>query len=690
MGANCGTQERHAQSKEPVVSRATVTKIPTESNEDTGKVRPIKGTGTVGTVHKERSGRGDLATSCYRNYIHQSRYARWLPSEGRRESWEETVERYIGFFRKRAHEQLWDVSEEEWVEVSNAILDMDIMPSMRALMTAGPALERDHTCAYNCAFVAVDRTFKFSEIMHALMCGTGVGFSVERQFVGELPDIPEELYETSTTLYVDDSKDGWCRGFKELVGLLYSGQIPKWDLSKIRPAGTRLKTFGGRASGPDPLDDLFCWCVEAFKKATGRKLTSLEVHDIVCKIAEIVVVGGVRRSALISLSNLSDLRMRDAKQGKYWEYDPQRSLSNNSVCYTEKPDEAIFMQEWKALMESGTGERGIFSREAARRHIASNTRRDDSFDFGTNPCSEILLRDRQFCNLSEVVIRANDTVESVAEKVRLATIVGTMQSTLTDFKFLSRKWKQNCEEERLLGVSLTGIMDHALFSSEGSLGLPLALQGLKEKAIETNERWAKKCNISPSTAITCVKPSGTVSQLVDSSSGIHPRFSEHYLRAVRNDKKDPLSQFLIDEGIPWEEEHHQETQLVFYFPTKAPKDARTVKDVSALEQLELWKVYAEHWCEHKPSITVYIKEGEWLKVGAWVYENFHLMSGVAFLPYNDHVYKQAPYQKLSEEDYEERTKNFPKIAWSKFIGYETEDNTTASRELACTGGVCDI
>ena len=634
----------------------------------------------------------------YQKYIHKSRYARWLDKEQRRETWEETVSRYVDFFRNRSKEHEWKVREEDFQEIHDAILNLEVMPSMRALMTAGPALERDHTAAYNCAFIAIDRVFKLPELMHCLLCGTGVGFSVERQFVQELPPVPEELYKTKTVLHVEDSKDGWCRSFKELLGLLFTGQIPKWDLSEIRPAGARLVTFGGRASGPEPLAELFEFCVDLFKGAVGRKFSSIEVHDLCCKVADVVVVGGVRRSALISLSNLSDLRMREAKSGEWGRDSAYRSYANNSVAYTEKPDECIFFDEWKALMASRSGERGIFARYAAKKHVENNTRRNSNYDFGTNPCSEIILRDRQFCNLTEVVVRPDDTFVDLQRKVRIAAVMGTFQSSLTNFKFLSHKWTENCEEERLLGVSLTGIMDHPVLSSTKEDGyaqsvrqLESWLTTLKEDAVASNAQTAEKIGINPSRAITCVKPSGTVSQLVDSSSGIHPRFSRNYVRTVRGDKKDPVSQFMIDNGVPCEQDYQKESHWVFSFPRETPEMSVSVADVSAIEQLELWKTYATYWCEHKPSCTVYIKEGEWLKVGAWVYENFDLLSGISFLPYSDHVYRQAPYQEIDKEAYDQMQQDFPSsIDWSRLASYEHEDNTEGSQEFACVGGACEI
>tara|TARA_Y100001970_G_C14198079_1_gene839359 strand:- start:480 stop:2159 length:1680 start_codon:yes stop_codon:yes gene_type:complete len=558
-------------------------------------------------------------------------------------------------------------------------------------MTAGEALKRENIAGYNCSYIAVDRPQAFDEILYVLMNGTGVGFSVERQFVGNLPTVAEEFYMSDTIIVVQDSKLGWAKAFKELVAMLYHGQIPKWDLSKVRPAGAPLKTFGGRASGPEPLQRLFEFTKEIFQGAAGRKLSSIECHDIVCKTAEIVVVGGVRRSALISLSNLSDDRMRVAKSGQWWNDNGQRALANNSACYTEKPDVGIFMDEWKALYDSKSGERGIFNRESAKRIAEKNERRDVGYDFGTNPCSEIILRSREFCNLSEVVVRPEDTEDTLLEKVKLATILGTFQSTLTNFKYVSKEWKKNCVEERLLGVSLTGIMDNKW--TAGKLpSLDSLLKNLKQMSVDTNKEWSKKLKINQSAAITCVKPSGTVSQLVDSASGIHARHNPYYIRTVRGDKKDPLTKMMVDMGFPVEDDVMKPLDTsVFSFPIKCSKDAVFRQDMNAIEQLELWKTYQEHWCEHKPSVTISVKETEWIEVGAWVYKNFDLMSGVSFLPYSEHTYKQAPYQDCDEKDYEKLLKKMPvNVDWAKLSDYESSDMTVGSQELACSSGSCEI
>ena len=633
-----------------------------------------------------------LPTS-YQEFIHLSRYSRWLPEEERRETWNETVGRYFDFFTTHLddlHE--YKIPDKLRKELEESVLSTSVMPSMRCLMTAGEALRRENIAGYNCSYVAVDRVQAFDEILYVLMNGTGVGFSVERQFVNELPKIAEEFFPSDTTIQVADSKLGWAKAFKELIGMLYIGQIPRWDMSKIRPAGAPLKTFGVRASGPEPLEALFNFTVTTFQNSQGRKLSSIECHDIVCKIAEIVVVGGVRRSALISLSNLSDDRMRDAKQGQWWTQTPHRALANNSACYSEKPDIGTFMNEWKALYDSKSGERGIFSRESAVKMAARNGRRNtEDYAFGTNPCSEIILRNREFCNLSEVVVRSSDTKESLLEKVKFATILGTFQSTLVNFKYVSSSWKKNCEEERLLGVSLTGIMDCKLTNGKED-GLSELLDELREVAIKTNKEYAKKMGINQSVAVTCVKPSGTVSQLVDAASGIHARHNPYYIRTVRGDKKDPLTKMMKDAGFPVEDDVMNPSHTaVFSFPMKVNEDSVFRTDMSAIEQLELWLVYQKHWCEHKPSVTISVKEYEWLDVGAWVYENFDYMSGVSFLPFSEHTYKQAPYQDIEKKDYEILLKKMPQnVEWSKLAEYEKTDMTIGAQELACAAGFCEI
>ena len=678
----------------------------------------------------------------YQAFIHTSRYARWIEGEGRRESWSETVERYMDNLVRPV------AGDDSYInQIRDAILNLEVMPSMRALMTAGPALARDNTAGYNCSYLPVDDPKSFDEAMFILLCGTGVGFSVERQFVTKLPEVPE-LFDSETTVVVKDSKEGWAKALRQVIALLYSGEVPKWDVSKVRPAGSRLKTFGGRASGPEPLVELFEFVVAKFKVAEGRKLTDIECHDIMCKIGEVVVVGGVRRSAMISLSDLKSSAMAQAKFSDYavdeyvlvsedeeswtytltmkkhpsvrptykvrmlkgktkddynqhrleyekkvgwWTIEPQRALANNSVSYTEKPDSLSFMREWMALVESGSGERGIFNRQASIKQAAKNGRRDPNFEFGTNPCSEIILRPYQFCNLTEVVVRATDTIEDLERKVRLATILGTIQSTYTKFPYLRKVWQKNTEEERLLGVSLTGIMDNPLMTTKNA-GLAKTLEHLRNVAIGTNAEWAERLNIPVAAAITCVKPSGTVSQLVDSASGIHARHSPYYIRTVRGDNKDPLTQFMKDQGIPNEPDAFKPEQTtVFSFPMKSPDNAVVTSDVSAIEQLEMWLAYQRSWCEHKPSVTINVKKDEWFGVGSFVYEHFDEMSGVSFLPYNEHTYQQAPYQEVGKSEYEELLSLMPtSIDWSKLKEYEKEDNTSGMQTLACSGDSCEI
>ena len=627
----------------------------------------------------------------YQQFIHLSRYSRWIEKEERRETWNETIGRYFGFFEEHLQETCgFTLTKQLRGELQEAITNLEIMPSMRALMTAGEALSRDNTAGYNCAYMAINRVRAFDEVLYTLMCGTGMGFSVERQYVEKLPTIAEEFSNTETAIVVEDSKAGWAKAYKELISLLISGQIPKWDLRKIRPAGARLKTFGGRASGPQPLDDLFKFTTETFKRSAGKKLTSIQCHDIVCKIAEVVVVGGVRRSALISLSNLTDEKMREAKIGQWWEANPQRALANNSVAYKEKPDIGIFMDEWISLYKSKSGERGIFNREAARKTVEKlGDRRDPNYEFGINPCSEIILRDRGLCNLTEVVVRAEDTEGSLLRKVRLATILGTFQASLTNFSYLSGAWKKNCEEEALLGVSLTGIFDNLVLRQLNSDTSSLLVR-LKNEAISVNKEFAKKIGINPSAAITCIKPSGTVSQLTDSASGIHPRHSSYYIRTVRADKKDPLCAMMVSKGFVHENcVSKPDNVVVFSFPVKCAGSV-TRNDLSAIEHLELWLMYQKHWCEHKPSITITVKEDEWLDVGAWVYRNFDEVSGISFLPHSDHSYKQAPYQECSEEEYTALFNKMPKdINWEDLKLFEKEDSTTSSRTFACSSSSCE-
>ena len=632
--------------------------------------------------------------SDYQRFIHTSRYARWNDEFQRRETWEETVSRLVDYYEYHLKEYVgYTIKQDDKTLLYNSIVSMSVMPSMRAMMTAGQALERNNIAGYNCSYVAVDSPRAFDDILYILMHGTGVGFSVERQSIDQLPKVAEQFQDTETTIVVKDSKEGWHSAYKELINLLYAGQIPKWDMGNIRPAGSKLKTFGGRASGPEPLEDLFNFTVNKFKNAAGRKLNSLECHDTVCKIAEVVVVGGVRRSALLSLSNLTDARMRTAKGGNWYDFEPQRALSNNSVCYTEKPDIGIFMREWLSLYESKSGERGIFNRVAAQKQADKYGRRDSNYDFGTNPCSEIILRSKQFCNLTEVVVRKEDDKQSLMNKVKVATMLGTIQSTFTNIKNISKIWVNNTEEERLLGVSLTGIMDNELTCGlHSKTRLESLLNDLRVCAVQTNKVWANNFGINASTAITCVKPSGTVSQLVDSASGIHTRHSPYYTRTVRADKKDPLTQFLIQQEVPHEDCVMQPKDItIFSFPIKSPENAVTRNDLSATEHLDLWRVYQSSWCEHKPSITISVKEDEWMQVGSYVWNNFDEMCGVSFLPFTDHVYRQAPYQDLAEDEYNlARSKMPEKIDWSKLSEFESEDRTTSSQEFACTAESCEV
>lgn len=647
--------------------------------------------------------------SLYQEQIAKSKYSRWRDDLNRRETWPETVERYLNAIDDKVCGQAGKgLTSDEYDKLWKAIRNLDVMGSMRTMMTAGPALARDNVASYNCAYMAINRIEAFDEALYILCCGTGVGFSVEREYVSKLPEVPEYLFESDTTIVVEDSKQGWAKALRSLIFLLYAGEVPKWDVTRVRPAGARLKTFGGRASGPGPLVSLLSYVVETFKGATGRKLTSLECHGIMCKVGDIVVVGGVRRSALLSMSDPDDDRMRDCKQGQWWEIHPEYALANNSAVWSERPSMDRFMEEWQALIRSKSGERGIINRDGMCKQVAANGRRDPHHQWGTNPCSEIILRDRQFCNLSEVVVRVDDTLEDLYHKVRLATILGCVQSCFTDFRYLSSEWKRNCEEERLLGVSLTGIMDHPVLSGKAAgdavgtfLGpwdkaircdLADILDDLRRYAVETAEEWSTRLGIAMPTAITAVKPSGTVSQLVDSASGIHPRWSDYYIRTNRASKNDPVAQFLAWSGVPVEDELlHPETSCVFSYPIASPKGAVTRNDVTAIQQLELWLVYAQHWCEHKPSITVYVREEEWLDVGNFVYEHFDLMSGVSFLPHSDHTYQQAPYQEIDQQTYERLSATMPrKLDWEALADFESEDTTENAKTLACVGGVCEL
>lgn len=617
-------------------------------------------------------------------YVHKSRYARWLDDKQRRETWEETVQRYVDYFANKFPEHY------PKEEIYSAIVNQDDMPSMRAMMTAGIALERDPMAGFNCSFVAIDDVRAFDEILYISMCGVGVGFSVERQFIAHLPVVAETFVDTNITIVVKDSKAGWSNAFREVLALLYSGSIPKWDTSKVRPAGAKLKTFGGRASGPQPLIDLFKFAIATFKEAAGRKLNSVECHDLVCKIADIVVVGGVRRSALISLSNLSDDRMRGAKSGQWWNTEPQRALANNSAAYTERPQMELFMKEWLSLIESKSGERGIFNRAAAIKKAIDGGRRDATKIVGINPCAEITLRSAGLCNLSEVVIRSEDTLDTLLEKIRIATIIGTYQSMLTEFRYVRNIWKKNQEEERLLGVSLTGIMDHPVLSQTTEEAV-IWLKEMKDFAVYTNKLWAEKLGINQSVAVTTVKPSGTVSQLVNSASGKHERYSPFYFRTVRADKKDPLAQLMRQQGFPVEDcVSKPDSTDVFTFPVSAPANSVFRNDRTAIEQLEHYLMFQTHWTEHNVSITVYVKDHEWLGVGDWVYRNFDHISGVSFLPHSEHCYRQAPYTECNKEDYEHLLAQMPEFDWEALSNFEKDDSTVNVRELACSSGVCEV
>lgn len=626
--------------------------------------------------------------SYYEQFIHVSRYARWRDEDKRRETWDETVSRLLEHFDKTAK-----FSKKERSELYDAIYGFEVMPSMRAIMSAGPALDRDNVAGYNCAYLVVDSIRAFDEAMYILMCGTGVGFSVEREYVDKLPEVPEELHPSDFVINVKDSKIGWATAFKQLLALLYSGSVPSWDVSAVRPAGARLKTFGGRASGPEPLVELFEFTTLLFNRAKGRRLSSLECHDLMCKVADIVVVGGVRRSAMISLSDVIDDRMREAKMGEWYAHDGHRRLANNSAVYRKhRPEMGLFMKEWKALYDSKSGERGIFSRYACQNIAARNGRRDATRAFGTNPCSEIILRPFQFCNLSSVVCRPNDTVVSLERKIRVAAILGTIQSTFTDFRYLRKIWADNCNEERLLGVSLSGLLDCPAILDSFEAGSGELLEKLREVAVATNKEWAERLGVNQATAVTCVKPEGTSSQLVNSRSGMHGGHSRHYIRTVRADVKDPLTQFMQEAGIPNEPDVMNASNVVFSFPKETPKETVMRDDWSAIKNLEFWKFMQDHWCEHKPSITISVKDDEWMKVGDWVYDNFDSLSGVSFLPYDGGSYKQAPYQEIDEVSYADWTENrMPaSVDWSALQAYEHTDNTSGSQELACTGGVCEV
>ena len=636
----------------------------------------------------------------YQSFIHLSRYSRWLDKEGRRETWQETVTRYMDFFK--AHllkNQGYEMSVNMYNEVFNAIINLEVMPSMRALMTAGPALAGSQIANYNCSFIHADKMRCFDEMLYVLLNGVGVGFSVERQFIQKLPIMAEEFHPTKTVIVVNDSKLGWAKAYKELIAMLMAGEVPQWDLSLVRPAGARLMTFGGRSSGPAPLDELFRFTIQVFKEAVSRKLTSYEVHKLFCKIADVVVVGGVRRASLISLSNLSDMRMRHSKSGQWWLENPELSLANNSVCYTDKPDIGVFMEEWLSLYNSKSGERGIFNRQAAKETIKrlnerhGDERRVEDYEYGVNPCGEILLRSKQFCNLSEVVLRKEDTFDDIKKKIRIATIIGTWQASLTDFKYVSKQWSENCKEEALLGVSMTGIMDNSLTNgSEGHDILANALRLLRAHATDVNRKYAKQIGINQAGAITCVKPSGNTSQLVDSASGIHARHSKYYIRSVRVSYTDPIAKFMIAKGFPHEPDHNKPNHtVIFKFPIKSPEGCVTRTEKSAIEQMELWMIYKDNYCDHNPSTTINVKEKEWMDVGAWVFKHFDKISGIAFLPFSEHSYKQAPYEECTQEEYNVAVIEMPKdMNIDDLSKFEAEDNTTGTQELACSSGSCEF
>ena len=632
-----------------------------------------------------------MEDTIYETFIAKSRYARYLDNENRRENWHETVARYFDFMQQHLKEKHNYTPDPALVaKIQAAVVAKEVLPSMRSIMTAGEALARDNTAGYNCSYIPVDDPKSFDEAMYILMCGTGVGFSVERQYIAKMPEVPNKIYDSDTTIFVHDSKEGWSKALRQLIALLYAGECPKWDVSKVRPAGARLKIFGGRASGPEPLIELFKFVVKIFKCAQGRKLNSLECHDIMCKIGEVVVVGGVRRSAMISLSNLSDDRMRHAKAGAWWEQHGQRALANNSACYTERPEVGVFMQEWLALYESKSGERGIFNRQAAQKVAAKNGRRSTDWDFGTNPCSEIILRPYQFCNLTSVAVRANDTVEQVREKSKMAAVLGTWQSTLTSFPYLRDVWRQNTEEERLLGVSMTGALDNAFFNNPDDPELPQRLESIRDAAVEQNKITAAEIGISQSTAVTAIKPEGTVSQLTDTASGLHTRHSPYYIRRIRGDVKDPLTQFMIAAGVPNEPcVMKPDTTVVFSFAKRAPEGALVRDGLTAIQHLKLWLMFQRHYCEHKPSVTISVSEREWPEVGAFVWEYFDEMSGVSFLPYDGGSYRQAPYEECTKEEYEALLKQIPdNIDWDSIV--EDTDNVEGVQSLACAADGCEI
>ncbi len=627
----------------------------------------------------------------YNTFIAKSRYSRFLDDKNRREHWGETVARYFDFMEKHlATKQNYKLTPELRSELQEAVTSLDVVPSMRAVMTAGTALDRQNVAAFNCSYLPIDDPKAFDEAMYILLCGTGVGFSVEQKYVTQLPEVPDQLFPSQTSIMVSDSKEGWAKSLRQLIALLYSGEIPKYDVSKVRPAGARLKTFGGRASGAQPLEDLFKFVISKFKTAAGRKLSSLECHDILCKIGEVVVVGGVRRSAMISLSDLTDDKMAHAKAGNWWDGQGQRALANNSATYEETPAIGQFMREWTSIYESHSGERGIFNREASQKQAAKNGRRDASYEFGTNPCSEIILRPYQFCNLSSCIIRSTDTEADILNKVRLATILGTFQASLTNFPYLRKIWQKNTEEEALLGVSMTGILDNHLLNDPDDKELPGLLEKLRDAAVATNAEFAAAIGINQSVAVTAIKPEGTVSQLCSTASGIHPQHSQYYIRRVRADNKDPLTQFMLKSGFIGEPcVMKPESTTVFSFPVAVAEGALLREDLTAVEHLRLWLIYQRHYCEHKPSVTISVLEKEWMEVGAWVYKHFDEVTGVSFLPMDGGTYRQAPYEECTEEDYKKLLAQQPTgIDWDNFQEYD--DNVEGAQMLSCTAGGCTI
>ena len=621
-------------------------------------------------------------------FVYYRSYSRWIEEENRRETWIETVDRYMNFMRENLDDAL---SPEEYQEIHDAVLRQEVMPSMRLMWSAGEAAKATNVAAYNCSYIAPTKIEDFAEIMYVSMCGAGVGFSIESQTAQQLPQIKKQTGERLPAHIVHDSKEGWCNALTAGLRTWFTGKDVDFDFSKLRPEGARLKTMGGRSSGPGPLRDLMDFTRRKILARQGRRLSNLDVHDIICKIGDIVVSGGVRRSALISLSDFDDIEMRDAKKGQFYIKDPQRSLANNSTVYNEKPSATQFMEEWLALAKSGTGERGIFNRGGLKHQVPARrwkVLKDDEPTWGTNPCGEIILRSKEFCNLTEIVARQEDTEDTLMRKARLATILGTYQSSLTDFPYISKDWKENCDEERLLGVSVTGQWDSQAVRD------PEVLKKLLAEARRVNKIYAARFGVAPSTAITCVKPSGTVSQLVDASSGMHPRHSEYYIRRIRISATDSLFQMLKDQKVPYKPEVGQASgsanTYVIEFPVKAPKSAKFRDDVSAITQLEHWKMVKQNYTEHNPSVTISVGDGEWIDVAHWLYGNWDILGGLSFLPREETVYQLAHYEAITKERYDEMKKTFPAIDFSQIVLYEKDDTTSGAKELACVSGVCEI